>query len=351
MERTTIIAARLQPLGLQAESTIRKVLSRGGRAVVLIRDADRPRSVSDPFSYVERVDMLKTAFPDSIAEGRLSAVPLGSFGYDEGLRLSRLRQAVESAGGEDVALRGFSPAELMAVPARRSTVMHIAATTPHQDAASSFDRLMRAVNSGEAAGKLVPGAVASWLSGYSATDEYRHLEDELREIFSVRKRYGAGPHNTADAICTYKDKILLVTRGNPPFRGMLAIPGGILDAGENALDAAVRELAEEAFADSGKSMPASVVMGALRSREPRVYDGIGRDPRGEYVAHAFHFDFSSLPEQPTVTPGDDARLAEWHPRSSLSPEGLAFDHYPMLHDVVGLPYRSAEPAEEPECRP
>ena len=40
-------------------------------------------------------------------------------------------------------------------------------------------------------------------------------------------------------------KILLVTRKNDPFRGMLSIPGGFINAGETAEDAMRREAKEE----------------------------------------------------------------------------------------------------------
>lgn len=40
-------------------------------------------------------------------------------------------------------------------------------------------------------------------------------------------------------------EILLITRGNDPFKGSLAYPGGFVDYNEDPLDACLRELEEE----------------------------------------------------------------------------------------------------------
>ena len=42
------------------------------------------------------------------------------------------------------------------------------------------------------------------------------------------------------------DHILLIERGNDPFKGKLALPGGYIDYGEAPHKAAIRELKEEA---------------------------------------------------------------------------------------------------------
>ena len=56
------------------------------------------------------------------------------------------------------------------------------------------------------------------------------------------------PAVTADCIVITREaepKVLLIQRGNPPFRGAWAFPGGFMDMDETTEQCAIRELEEE----------------------------------------------------------------------------------------------------------
>ncbi|MFF9758587.1 NUDIX domain-containing protein [Streptomyces caelestis] len=121
---------------------------------------------------------------------------------------------------------------------------------------------------------------------------------------------------TADVVVTTTDGyVLLIERRWDPFEGAWALPGGHVDPGETSIDAAARELGEEAgvYASGEELEPVG------------VFDQPDRDPRGRYVTVAYHL--TVLPG--TITePGDDAVRAEWWPLSALPP--LAFDHADII---------------------
>lgn len=53
------------------------------------------------------------------------------------------------------------------------------------------------------------------------------------------------PVPAVGVVCLRGDEVLLIRRGTPPRLGEWSLPGGRIEAGERAVDAALRELREE----------------------------------------------------------------------------------------------------------
>lgn len=118
--------------------------------------------------------------------------------------------------------------------------------------------------------------------------------------------------------------VLLVERGEDPFQGMRALPGGFLNnAGEEILDAAHRELSEETALGAGW----------VHLEQLGTYGESGRDPRGRVVSVAH---LAIAPGLPEPVAGTDASDAAWVPAEAvLSGEvRLAFDHHRIVTDGV-----------------
>ncbi|MER5834827.1 NUDIX domain-containing protein [Streptomyces sp. NPDC002130] len=121
--------------------------------------------------------------------------------------------------------------------------------------------------------------------------------------------------------------VLLVERGQEPYAGRWALPGGFLRPDESAETAARRELAEE----TGLSD-----VSGLHLEQLRTYSEPGRDPRMRVVSVAFA---ALLPDAPEAHGGSDAARADWMPYGTAGP--LAFDHDRILadaHDRVGAKF-------------
>ncbi|MBC9728738.1 NUDIX domain-containing protein [Streptomyces sp. TRM68367] len=118
--------------------------------------------------------------------------------------------------------------------------------------------------------------------------------------------------------------VLLVERGQDPYAGHWALPGGFVQPDESAETAARRELAEETgLAD----------VTGLHLEQLRTYSEPGRDPRMRVVSVAFT---ALLPHAPEAHGGSDAAAARWVPYDGAG--SLAFDHDRILadaHDRVG----------------
>lgn len=117
--------------------------------------------------------------------------------------------------------------------------------------------------------------------------------------------------------------VLLVRRGEEPYAGALALPGGFVDIDEDLEDAAYRELAEEAGVGRG-----DVILEQLAT-----YGAPQRDPRSRVVSIAWLALGSDLPEP---TAGSDAADAVWMPVAEVTRTAsvLAFDHHEILADGV-----------------
>jgi 8-oxo-dGTP diphosphatase len=113
--------------------------------------------------------------------------------------------------------------------------------------------------------------------------------------------------------------LLLVQRKYPPYVGEWALPGGFVEKGEQVIDAAPRELAEE----TGLKLDALRLLG--------VYDTPGRDPRGWTVSIVY---IAAVQTAVAVKGADDARDARWFQADALPK--LAFDHAVIVDDALRL---------------
>ena len=143
--------------------------------------------------------------------------------------------------------------------------------------------------------------------------DYKRTEDGLYAYEYPRASV------TADAVLfAEKDGqmyVLLIQRGNEPYKGFWAFPGGFLEMDETVARCAERELEEE----TGIVLTGMQLVG--------IYSDVERDPRGRVVTAAY----AAMTTMPEANAGDDAAAARWWPLNALPK--LAFDHDTILEDA------------------
>ncbi|MEV6525805.1 NUDIX domain-containing protein [Longispora sp. NPDC051575] len=113
--------------------------------------------------------------------------------------------------------------------------------------------------------------------------------------------------------------VLLIERGNPPFHGKPALPGGFVRDTENLHAAAERELHEETGLNGHD----------FHLQQLGAYGEPDRDPRGRIFTVAY---LAIVPDLPAPLAGTDASDASWVPVTQA--HGLAFDHDQILADAL-----------------
>ena len=127
------------------------------------------------------------------------------------------------------------------------------------------------------------------------------------------------PAVTVDALVFFRNNhtvyVLLIQRGNEPFKGKWALPGGFVNLDELLETACKRELKEE----TGLFLEHLVQF--------KTFDAIDRDPRHRTLSVVFS---AGLEEKKPVRGGDDANRADWFSIHRLP--DMAFDHRAIIEE-------------------
>ncbi|MFS4438670.1 NUDIX hydrolase [Paracoccaceae bacterium GXU_MW_L88] len=135
------------------------------------------------------------------------------------------------------------------------------------------------------------------------------------------------PRLAALAVVLRDQDVLLVRRKNPPDAGLWGFPGGHVEPGETALDAAARECAEET----------GVRATALKYLDN--IDEIGWDANGALTHHYLLTAVLCRYEDGTPVAADDALDARWVPLAEIRDKALAMSQ--RVEEIAELAVTSA----------
>jgi ADP-ribose pyrophosphatase YjhB (NUDIX family) len=153
-------------------------------------------------------------------------------------------------------------------------------------------------------------------------DKNGMTEEEF--LSSYRPRDYERPSLTADiavfSLSETANRVLLIRRGNHPYLGKWALPGGFAEKGERIEETVARELEEETCLKEVELIPVG------------LFTTPGRDPRMWVVSQAFA---ARIPEErlQETQAADDAAAASWF-TLQLKEEG----------EVMGLQLKSKDAA-------
>jgi 8-oxo-dGTP diphosphatase len=118
-------------------------------------------------------------------------------------------------------------------------------------------------------------------------------EDRSIRMYPARPMVGVG------AVVLQGEYVLLEQRGRPPAEGSWSLPGGLIELGETAEEAIVREVREE----TGLDVQVGPVLG--------LFQPIQRDADARVRYHFVVIDFLAYYQAGELQVGDDAADLRW----------------------------------------
>lgn len=303
-----VFIGRFQPFHQGHEFIIRQGLKSCRQIVLMMGSVYRARSVKNPFTFEERVALIKQALPDVIE--RIHIEPIEDTMYREQAWIDAIRTAAKRhTNSNNIALishdkdassyylKYFANWDQVNLPNYKS----LDATAIRH----AWLTVKQAANIAHIPG-LTP-ATQTFLQDQFGRDVYQYLQDEYRFLCHYKAQWADTPYpvlfNTTDAIVICEGHILLVQRKCSPGKGLWALPGGFLEVDEWIHKGLVRELVEETSID----LPTQTLLQHLTTLQ--AFDHPSRSQIGRVITQCgvFH-----LPGQrPAVKAADDALATRW----------------------------------------
>lgn len=333
------VIGRFQLLHNGQMPLIRRALELAPKCLVVIGSSHHARTSKNPFTWHERVEMIRLAVGPADRD-RLTFLPVRDY-FDRERWLTNVRGAVtQAAGGKSarVALIGhlkdptsdylndFREWHLIDVGSQGE--LHAKALRAALFSGSSVEAALAVI------GGQVPATTVDFLRSWTCLPYFQNLRDEWRVISDYQASWAGAPYAptlvTVDSVIHIGDYVLLVRRGKHPGKGLLALPGGFLEPRDTVYQGAIRETKEE----TNFSLLPDETLAALKA--VRVFDHPDRSTLGRVLTHAHYFHFPNR-GKPELAAGDDAAEAFPFPISELRRVEDQFhdDHFHIL-DSFGL---------------
>lgn len=333
-----VFIGRFQPVHNAHLQVIRQALQEAEQLIICIGSAYGARTVKNPWSYTERMEMVDNCLTDEEMK-RVHYVPLRDYYYSDSIWVTQVQEGVNriTKGEASICLIGsYKDASSYYIKYFPQWDFISAKTDRTMSATDVRDWLFSTRGNVCIGHSDLPKQVNSFILGWNACNGGMVMNDlyaEYEHLQAYKAKWASAPFPptfvTADTVVIQSGHVLLVKRKFNPGKGLYALPGGFIKQGERIEAAAIRELKEE----TGIKVPSAVLTSSIE--DSKVFDHPGRSLRGRTITHAFCIKLNPG-ELPEVKGSDDAEQAVWLPLMDVARQEERFfeDHAHIINHFI-----------------
>jgi bifunctional NMN adenylyltransferase/nudix hydrolase len=338
---TIVYIGRFQPFHNGHYSVLQQARKLAKNVICIIGSANEPRTYKNPFTVNERISMIEGAFYGNNIDWTPHCCGVESSPYNDDAWVTSVQEIVDRHDtpeeGVKIGIIGYNKDETSYYLKMFPQWEFIEAELVEPlDATAIREMYFRDQFNFKWFDGIMPAGAIDQLIKMHNSDDWHQIVAERKFIEKYKLQYASLPYPptfvTTDAVVFFAGHVLMVKRKAEPGKGLLAFPGGFLNAKtDKSLEAGMlRELKEE----TGIKVPDKVLRGSIK--DVRVFDAIDRSARGRTITHAFHIVLDDIEQPlPKVKGSDDAEKAMWIPISQVKREQCFEDHFAILQFFLG----------------
>jgi len=348
--KLAVVIGRFQPFHRGHLSIIFTAQAKAEKVLVLVGSTDSARTPKNPFTFEERKMMIENCLHPG-DENVVTIQPIVDSPYSDSDWVDQIVKAAQAfEAPEDIVLVGHKsdissyyldllPFDFVdcgelndgmhATGIREMMFAGYGLKTSEKEFKAQSERFLKQVPEG------------SWLQiqRFMAGKLFKPMRDEYDFYEGHKKSWEKAPYpptfQTVDALVRAGKNVLLVERANAPGKGLLALPGGYVDAHETLAKATIRELREE----TGIRLTDAELDNAQIKYKTRTFDYPGRSLRGRMYTQVSEFSLwdDKLPANrklPYVKAADDASNCIWMHVDDMNPTEFFEDHYFIIQEML-----------------
>jgi len=336
---TIVLIGRFEPVHNAHVSLMQRASELASQVIIIIGSDKQPRTYKNPFTSAERELQIRSVIHKYIPEDVVTRIERNiDTIYNDQAWASRVQAIVakHTATQTKIAIIGHTKDEtsyyLKMFPQWSQEECPLFQALSATDVR---DLYFRRNHNMEFLRNVVPESTFRQLQMFQISPAFEQIIREREFIVEHDKQYSGLKFKpifvTVDAVVVQSGHVLMIKRRAEPGKGLWAMPGGYLnaDTDKSIEDAMLRELVEE----TGIKVPEKVLRGNIRWT--KVFDAIGRSPRGRIITHASKIVLPDGP-LPKVKGSDDAEKAKWVPICELKSEECFEDHHEIIANMLGV---------------